>query len=368
MEQLPYTLELISMLQVVLLGFIGGILSGFIGSGGAFFMTPGMMNLGVPGIIAVGSNITHKFGKALVGSRKHGEMGNVDRKMALFLLLTAAAGIRLAVWIMTLLFETGGDSHGQNKSAGANLYISLVFLCVLSLVSMAILRDAIQSLRTESASPSRRITDFLARLNLFPVIHFPTSDVRVSLWVLLLVGLATGYLAGTIGVGGFIGVPAMIYVFGMPTAVAAGTELFLAMFMGAWGALNYAFAGMVDLRLVMLLYLGSLMGIHIGAYGTKVVKEVMIRLVTGIIIILCVISRAVAIPVYLRQLGWVSFDPAWDSYFNLASKVLLFVSGITGCLVILSQVLRAYVRRRRVHVTMATTLSQGRGSPSSESV
>jgi uncharacterized membrane protein YfcA len=294
-------------------------------------------------------------------------MGNVDKKMAFFLLLTAAAGIRLAVWIMTVLFAAEGDSHGQGKGAGANLYISLVFLCVLSLVSLAILRDAIQSLRTEGASPSRRITDFLARLNLYPVIHFPASDVRVSLWILLLVGLATGYLAGTIGVGGFIGVPAMIYVFGMPTAVAAGTELFLAMFMGAWGALNFAFAGMVDIRLVILMYLGSLVGIHIGAYGTKVVKEVMIRLVTGIIIILCVISRAVAIPVYMRQLGWVEFDPAWDYYFNLGSKALLFVSGITGCLAILVQVFRAYVRRRRVHVTIATTLSGERGSASAES-
>jgi len=62
------TLNLSTALQVSLLGFIGGILSGFIGSGGAFFMTPGMMNLGVTGVVAVGSNITHKFGKAMVGS------------------------------------------------------------------------------------------------------------------------------------------------------------------------------------------------------------------------------------------------------------------------------------------------------------
>ena len=169
------------------------------------------------------------------------------------------------------------------------------------IVSLAILRDVLLSSKNETTAPSRRITDFLSRLKLFPVVHFPASDVTVSLWVLLLVGLATGYLAGTIGVGGFIGVPAMIYVFGMPTAVAAGTELFLAMFMGARGALNYAFQGLVDLRLVMLLYLGSLMGIHIGAYGTKVVKEVLIRLVTAIIILLCVLSRAIAIPMYLRQ-------------------------------------------------------------------
>ena len=73
--------------QVIMLGFIGGVLSGFMGSGGAFFMTPGMMNLGVLGPVAVGSNITHKFGKALVGSKKHGELGNVDKKLSLYMFL-----------------------------------------------------------------------------------------------------------------------------------------------------------------------------------------------------------------------------------------------------------------------------------------
>ena len=65
-------LDLFTALQVITLGFIGGVLSGFIGSGGAFFMTPGMMNLGVNGVVAVASNITHKFGKAMMGSKKHG--------------------------------------------------------------------------------------------------------------------------------------------------------------------------------------------------------------------------------------------------------------------------------------------------------
>ena len=73
-------LDFATAIQVIILGFIGGVLSGFIGSGGAFFMTPGMMNLGVPGVVAVGSNITHKFGKAMMGSKTHGEMGNVDKK------------------------------------------------------------------------------------------------------------------------------------------------------------------------------------------------------------------------------------------------------------------------------------------------
>jgi uncharacterized membrane protein YfcA len=348
-------LDTLSVLQMITLGFIGGVLSGFIGSGGAFFMTPGMMNLGVPGVVAVGSNITHKFGKALMGSKKHGEMGNVDKKMGLFMLITAAIGIRLAVWISTLLFSGSGESgHGEHSPA-ADLYISGVFVSVLILVALSMLRDVLRSRKNAEAGPSRRLTELLGRIKLRPMIHFPTADVRVSLWVVLTVGLATGYLAGTIGVGGFIGVPAMIYVFGMPTAVAAGTELYLAVFMGAFGALNYAFEGMVDLRLTLLLYVGSLVGVYVGAYGTKVVKEVMIRLVTSLIILLCVLSRIIAIPAYLRQLGWVALDPGWDRYWNGASKVLLFASGLTGAAVILVAVVRAYIRRMKVNATLAFT-------------
>jgi hypothetical protein len=124
------------------------------------------------------------------------------------------------------------------------------------------------------------------------------------------------------------------------------------MYMGAWGALNYAFQGMVDLRLTMLLYLGSLVGIFVGAYGVKVVKEVAIRLVTAVIILLCVLSRAIAIPIYLRQVGWSETDPALDQYFNLASKALLFAAGISGVLMILINVVKGYRQRRKVHLTM----------------
>ncbi|MFH1539685.1 MAG: sulfite exporter TauE/SafE family protein [bacterium] len=343
-------------LQIVLLGFIGGILSGFIGSGGAFFMTPGMMNLGVPGVVAVGSNITHKFGKAMMGSKKHGEMGNVDKKLGAFLIFTSFAGIRLAVWVNSKLFAGGGGgSHGEGGGAMSNLYISLVFVCILSVVAVSMLRDALKSRSNAEAGdqgPSQKLVEFFSRLKLYPMIYFPVADVTVSLWIIFVVGLATGYLAGTIGVGGFIGVPAMIYVFGLPTAVAAGTELYLAMFMGGFGAINYAIEGMVDIRLTMLMYLGSLFGVYIGAYGTKVVKEVVIRLVTGVIIILCVLSRGIAIPIYLRKLGFLAMDPRYDVIFNGASKALLFISGSTGVLIILYYVITAYRRRNRMQALL----------------
>jgi hypothetical protein len=339
-------------LEVVLLGFIGGLLSGFIGSGGAFFMTPGMMNLGVPGVIAVGTNISHKFGKALMGSMKHKELGHVDRKLGYYMMITSFIGIRIAVWLNTTLFKMGGGSHGEGGgSAAGDLYISVIFVSILSVISISILRDALKT-RESGEGPSMKIAEFFAKLNIPPMISFPVADVRVSLWIVAVVGLATGYLAGTIGVGGFVGVPAMIYIFGIPTAVAAGTELFLAMFMGAWGAINYAWTGFVDIRLVLLLYLGSLTGIYVGTYGTKVVKEKMIRMVTGVIILLCVFSRGIAIPMYLCQLGFIDMDPSWDVMFNQASKIMLFASGITGCLVILFSVARAYRKRRRVQALL----------------
>ena len=341
-------------LQVVVLGFIGGVLSGFIGSGGAFFMTPGMMNLGVPGVIAVGSNITHKFGKALVGSRRHKELGHVDRRLALFMLATSFLGIRLAVWINGLMFKDMG-SHGEVSSAAGDLYISVVFVTTLSFVSASMLRDVARQLRHSgngSGDRSGALARYLSNLNLPPIIHFKVSETRVSLWLILVVGLAVGFMAGTIGVGGFLGVPAMIYLFGVPTAVAAGTELYLAMYMGGFGALNYGWQGSVDIRLTLLLYGGSLVGVIFGAYGTKVVREIMIRLVTGAVIIVCVFSRLAAMPAYLNELGVISMDPSYNEYFNQASKALLFASGLAGLGLILFLVVKAHRRRMQVQASL----------------
>jgi uncharacterized membrane protein YfcA len=253
------------------------------------------------------------------------------------------------------MFTRGEGQTEVEAAAKSNLYISLIFVFVLSIVSTTMLRDIIKSRKAEDTKPSRKIVDFLNRLRLPPVIYLPVADVHVSLWVILVCGLATGYLAGTIGVGGFVGVPAMIYVFGVASPVAAGTELFLAMFMGAWGLFNYALQGMVDIRLTMLLYLGSLFGIHLGAYGTKVVREMYIRLATSIIILLCVVSRAINMPAYLRQLGYVDFDASLDVYFNGASKALLYASGIVGAGIILFFVLQAYVKRQKVRASLVTT-------------
>ena len=322
-EATPWT-----MFGVILLGFMGGTLSGFIGSGGAFLMTPGMMNLGVPGVMAVAANITHKFGKAMMGSKKHGELGHVDRKLGIYLLITACVGIRAAVVVNGYFFEKLGQ-------AGSGLYVSSFFVLSLSIIGYSLLKDALRSKKEPGTGPSDKLLKLSRKFQIKPLIHFKVANVKVSFVTLLFIGFFVGYMAGTIGVGGFIGVPAMIYVFGVPTVVAAGTELFLAMFMGAWGAFNYGMQGYVDLRLTMLLYAGSLVGIYFGAVGSHIVKELYIRMVTAVLILLCVVSRALAIPEYMVQLNLITMGEGSAVIFELGSKIFLFGSGIISTILIL---------------------------------
>ena len=327
-------LPLAKALAVVLLGFIGGTLSGFLGSGGAFIMTPGMMNLGVPGILAVGSNITHKFGKAIVGSRAHGELGHVDKKMALTMFVALLAGVQAAVKINEHIFETMGK-------AASDLYISAMFIIILTAITAVILRDIMRGEGGEKERKGSKITEFVMKIKIPPVVHYDVADITVSLWFPLLVAFGTGYLAGTIGVGGFIGVPAMIYVLGMSTRVAAGTELFLAIFSGFWGAVNYALGGYVDLRLVVLLYLGSLIGIQLGAVATELISQRIAKIVLVTVIATSDLGRVVMVPEYLRKLGYTYITESTGALLSNLSVGLLFGGAILGLLVIFTKMWRS---------------------------
>jgi len=329
-------------LSLIGVGFMGGLLSGFIGSGGAFIMTPGMMGLGVPGIMAVGTNMAHKFGKAVVGARKHASMGNVDARLAISMFIALFAGTQTAVMLNKRIFDVFG-------TAGSNLYISLIYVIVLSFVCFSMARDIRSSskpVKQNTGGPT--LAQRVARLHIPPMIHFKVANCRVTLWLVLLVGFATGYLAGTIGVGGFIGVPAMIYLLGVPTMVAAGTELMMAIFSGAWGAFQYALNGFVDLRLVLLLYLGSLLGLYVGAITTKAVKEIQVKMVISVLVGIIAASRAVAIPVYLKDLHVLGISPGIRNSLLSGSNVIMYGSAAIGCLMILSWLVKALGRAAKL--------------------
>ncbi len=137
------------------------------------------------------------------------------------------------------------------------------------------------------------------------MVYFKSINARVSVLFTIPLGFATGMLAATIAVGGFIGVPAMIYVLGAPSLMASATELVIAFVMGLGGSLKYAMHGLVDIRLAMIILAGSLFGIQLGAIGTTYVKPFMIKVVMGVIMVIVLFSRGLMVPVYLAQLGLI---------------------------------------------------------------
>jgi hypothetical protein len=320
---------------VAFLGFLGGTLSGFFGSGGAFVMTPGMMSLGIPGINAVGGNIAHKFGKALVGSKRHAEMGHVDSKLGLVMIVFLLIGLETAVHVQAHIFESMGK-------AASNLYISMMFIIVLTIVMTFMYKDVRKTKSKEAmdaaeAGNKPKLSDRIQSINIPPMVHFKTAGIRLSLWFPAVIALGTGFLAGTIGVGGFIGVPGMIYLMGLPATVAAGTELFLAVFDGAVGAYLYTVAGFLDIRIPLLLYIGSMIGIQVGAIATRYVEEVMIKIVLLIVMFASTVSRLMSVPMYLNTLEIIHVNThvvnilnalgGWVLYLGAAGDVLLiFVS------------------------------------------
>jgi uncharacterized membrane protein YfcA len=283
-------------------GFIGGLVSGFIGSGGAFVLTPGMMSLGVPGTIAVASNMCHKFPKALVGAIKRFKYGQVDVKLGVVLGVSAEAGVLYGAHIQQKIKAAFGD-------AGSNLYVSAAFVVILATVGGFVLRDAWKTYRsgnTHGEEGIGKLAKWVQSIHIpGTMVYFKSLNARVSILFTIPLGFATGMLAATIAVGGFIGVPSMIYVLGAPSIMASATELVIAFVMGLGGSFKYALSGLVDIRLAMIILAGSLFGIQLGAMGTTYVKPFMIKVVMGVIMVIVLFSRALMVPVYLSQLGLI---------------------------------------------------------------
>jgi hypothetical protein len=162
-------------------------------------------------------------------------------------------------------------------------------------------------------------------------------------------------LAATIAVGGFIGVPGMIYVLGAPSLVASATELVIAFVMGLGGTLKFAWSGLVDIRLAMIILAGSLFGVQLGAIGTTYVKPYVIKLVMGVVMIIVLWSRALMIPVYLSQLDVI--PPLGDTAAKVlrsTSFSLMVLALVAGAAIIL----RAFGEGYRAHLAQHAPLGE----------
>jgi uncharacterized protein len=326
-------LDAANITYLFLVGFVGGLVSGFIGSGGAFVLTPGMMSLGVPGLVAVASNMCHKFPKALIGSMKRAKYGQVDVKLGVVLGISAEAGVLYGAHIQESIKKAFGD-------AGSNLYVSVSFVVILAVVGGFVLRDAWKTYKSGNSNEEEKVTK-LARwvqsVNIpGTMVYFKSLNARISVLFTIPLGFATGMLAATIAVGGFIGVPAMIYVLGAPSLMASATELVIAFVMGLGGSFKYAMHGLVDIRLAMIILGGSLFGIQLGAMGTTYVKPFMIKVVMGVIMVIVLFSRGLMVPVYLAQLGLIqTIDPTTVKILKSTSFLIMIAALLIGAFIVL---------------------------------
>ncbi|MBF0249464.1 MAG: sulfite exporter TauE/SafE family protein [Alphaproteobacteria bacterium] len=358
---LDLTPGMVALLFIV--GFIGGMVSGFIGSGGAFVLTPAMMSLGAPAIVAVASNMAHKFPKALVGSIKRAKYGQVDVKMGVMMGVFAELGVIVGKGFMTSIREQFGDS-------GTNLYVSAIFVVVLAIVGGFVLRDALKS-RKEGDTETEHKTPKLAKI--VQSINIPGTMMsfkslkgkKVSVLFIAPLGFATGLLAASIAVGGFIGVPAMIYVLGVPAIMATATELVVAFVMGAGGSLLYAWDGYVDIRLAMIILAGSLFGVQIGAIGTTYVKDWVVKLIMATIMLIVLVSRFFKVPVYLSNLDLIEKLPAATS--ELLSNIsfgLLALALLTGAVSILVALVKGMAEDKRAKAEAEAAAAAAAAEPS----
>jgi uncharacterized protein len=326
-------LNYVNVLYLFIVGFIGGLVSGFIGSGGAFVLTPAMMSLGVPGLVAVASNMCHKFPKALVGAIKRAKYGQVDVKLGIIFGVFAEGGVFYGAHIQEKIKAAFGD-------AGSNLYVSVAFVVVLAIVGGLVLRDAMKTYRSGNIDAEEKVSQLARWAQSIHIpgtmVYFRSLNARVSLLFLVPLGFATGMLAATIAVGGFLGVPSMIYVLGAPSLMASATELVVAFVMGLGGSFKYALHGLVDIRLAGIILAGSLFGIQLGAIGTTYVKPFMIKFVMGVIMVIVLFSRALMVPVYLSQLGLI--QPLTETTVKIlknTSFAIMAFALLTGAFIVL---------------------------------
>ncbi len=321
------------LLALLVIGLIGGLLSGFIGSGGAFVMTPAMMSLGVPGAVAVASNMCHKFPKAMIGAYKRWKYGQADIKLGMVMAGTAIIGVQIGIEIQKYIMDHFG-------SAGSNLYISTVFMIVLVFVGGYVFYDAMKLAKGDGKETVSKLALRMQKIQLAPMMHFKTAKVTISAWITVPVGVLTGMLAATIAVGGFIGVPGMIYVVGASAIVASATELIIAFVMGAWGSVQWGLSGLIDIRLSLLLLATSLIGVQLGALGTTYVKDYIIKVVMATTMLIVAVSRGVKIPGYLVDLELTSpIDPGTIALFeSISFWSLILALGSAGLIIVVAMV------------------------------
>lgn len=279
----------VSVNAVLLFGIGGlvGVLSGMFGVGGGFLITPLLFLIGVPPAVAVATSANQIVASSFSALLGHLRRRTVDIPMGGVLLAGGLIGSAAGVWVFNWLRDLGQ----------VDLLVKLCYVVFLGIVGGLMLIESLRALLRARAGavPARRRHNWVHNLPL--KVKFRVSGLYISVIQPVLVGLLVGVLAAIMGVGGgFILVPAMIYLLGMPTKVVIGTSLLQIIFVTAFTTVLHAVTNVtVDLVLALLLILGGVIGAQIGTRIGARLKSEQLRVFLALLVLAVCIQLAVGL-------------------------------------------------------------------------
>lgn len=271
----------VNLFILMSLGLVVGFLSGMFGVGGGFLMTPMLMLLGIPPAVAVASEANHILAASFSGFLAHMRRLNVDFLMGFILLSGGILGSILGVFLLKYLLIIG-----QEK-----IFISLSYVFILTFVGVWMLWESLSSLKKINKGKINKLHEHIWLHGLPFKIKFRKSHLYISIIPPIFIGLVVGIFSSIMGIGGgFILVPAMIYILGMPTQVVIGTSLLQIVFVTSVSTIMHSYINQtVDVILSSLLLIGAVIGAQIGTRVMAKLKGEQIRFLLAIIIIIVAI-------------------------------------------------------------------------------
>lgn len=261
------------------LGGIVGLLSGLFGVGGGFLITPLLFFIGIPPVVAVATGANQVVASSVSAVLAHLKRKTVDLRMGTVLLAGGLMGSALGIWVFNIL----------SKRGQIDVVVQLSYVVFLGLIGGLMFQESLRTMRRARAGPVAPIKrhQHLWVHNLPFKVKFRTSGLYISVIPPILVGMLVGVLAAIMGVGGgFIMVPAMIYLLGMPTKVVIGTSLFQIIFVTGFTTFMHAATNhSVDLMLALFLIIGGVVGAQVGSQFAARLKAEQLRILLALLVL-----------------------------------------------------------------------------------
>ncbi|MBX9452725.1 MAG: sulfite exporter TauE/SafE family protein [Neoaquamicrobium sediminum] len=277
---LPIAEMSVNMVVLLAMGAAVGFLSGLFGVGGGFLITPLLIFYNIPPAIAVATGANQVIASSTSGALSHFKKGTIDFKLGTVLLAGGVVGSTVGVWVFSLL-----RSVGQ-----LDLFVSLLYVALLGTVGTMMLIESVRAMRRAAggAVPSLRKPGQHNWIHRLPLkMRFRASKLFVSVIPVLGLGAIIGFLASIMGVGGgFIMVPALIYLLKVPTNVVIGTSLFQIVFTAAYTTIVHATTNQtVDVVLAFLLMIGGVAGAQYGAKAGQKLRGEQLRALLALLVV-----------------------------------------------------------------------------------